>query len=73
MDPSLSVATTPTVSLSTTLASIPFSLADTLAVHPVVDHPKPPTVAVTEGIPPVPCQLVDQARKWEYILTLQIC
>ena len=59
MDPSLSVATTPTVSLSTTLASTPFSLADTLAVHPVGDHPKPLTVVVTDGIPPVPCRLVD--------------
>ena len=67
VDSSLGVATTPTVSLSTTLASTPISLADTLIVHPVVDHPKPPTVVVTEGIPPVPCWLVDRARKWEYV------
>ena len=67
VDPSLSVATTPTVSLSTTLASAPISLADTLAVHPVVDHPKSSTIVVTEGIPPVRCRLVDRARKWEYV------
>ena len=34
VDPSLSASTTSTVSLSTSLASAPFSLADTLTVHP---------------------------------------
>ena len=51
VDPSLS-ATTPTVSLSTTLASALISLVDTLAGHSVVDPPKLSTVVVPEGIPP---------------------
>ena len=54
LDPSLS-ATTPTVLRSTTLASAPISLIDTLAAHSVVDPRKPPTVMVTKEIPPVPC------------------
>ena len=66
VDPSLS-ATTPTVSLSTTMSSAPFSLVDTLTAHSVVDPPKPPTVVVTEGIPPIPCRIVDRVRKWEYV------
>ena len=66
LDPSLS-ATAPTVLPSTTLASAPNSLVDTLAAHTVVDPPKPPTVIVTEGSPPVPCQMVDQVRKWKYV------
>ena len=66
VDPSLS-ATTPTVSLSTTLASAPISLVDTLAAHSIVDPPKPPTVVVTEGILPVRYRMVDRVRKWEYV------
>ena len=32
-----------------------------------MDSPKPPTVVVTEGIPPVPCRMVNRVRKWEYV------
>ena len=66
VDPSLG-ATTPTVSLSTTMTSVPISLVDTLAAQSVVDPPKPLTVVVTEGIPPIPGRMVDRVRKWEYV------
>ena len=66
VDLSLS-ATTPTVSLSATMSSAPISLVDTLAIYSVVDPPKPPTVVVTEGIPPIPCRIVDRVRKRENV------
>ena len=59
--------TMPTASLSSTLASPPVGLSDTLTAHQVVDFTKPSMVVVTEGIPPVPCQLVERVRKWECI------
>ena len=45
------------------MSSAPISLVDTLAIYSVVDPPKPPTVVVTEGIPPIPCRIVDRVRK----------
>ena len=49
------------------MSSAPISLVDTLAVHSVVDPPKPLTVVVTEGIPPIPCRIVDRVRKRENV------
>ena len=69
VDPSLS-ATTPTVLLSTALASAPVSLVDTLAAHSVVDISKPPTVVVTEGIPPVPCRMEESEKMGVRMSTL---
>ena len=66
VDPSLST-TTPTSSICTTLSMAPINLS--LADHSqrVVNLPKPPTVVVAEGLPPVTCRVVDRIRKWEYV------
>ena len=63
VDPSLST-TTPTSSICTTLSMAPINLSDTLADHSqrVADLPKPPTVVVAEGLPPVTCHVVDSGN-----------
>ena len=57
---------TSTISLCTILASASILSASLTELH------TPSTVVVAEGIPPVPCQLVEKARSG-ITSTLQIC
>ena len=60
----------PHLPVDTTLSGSGDTISHMSTKLPVIQYPPPmksSTVVVAEGIPPVPCHLVEKVRKWEYI------